>query len=77
LLLKDVMRSPRSIVAAFVSGVCLTLTCLPAQLSGDYTVDPTGTGSRNFKTLADAAMWVTSRSQFPNRKWQMSPSRRM
>jgi hypothetical protein len=53
------MRSPRSIVAATAFVVCLTLTGIPAQLSGYYTVDPTGTGSRNFKTLADAATLVT------------------
>lgn len=52
-------RTSIQIVMASVS--CLTAVSLPAQMSGTYTINPSGSGARNFTTFAAATTQLTSK----------------
>src|SRR5262245_56541762 len=49
---------PRIASLALSFAFAASITTLPAQLSGSYSVDPAGSGARNFKTLLDAGKSV-------------------
>ena len=50
------LRSPLTVlVVTIVSSLILMVSSLHAQLSGNYTIDPNGSGSRNFKSLNGAS----------------------
>ena len=42
--------------AVLASALCLSSSTVVGQLSGKYTIDPKGTGTRNFIKLIDASV---------------------
>ena len=50
----------RTSIAPFMLALCLVAAPLTAQLSGNFTIDPNGSGSRNYKSFGAAVLnlWI-------------------